>query len=62
MNAGIVKTVPMMFISEEKYDDVLDINTKAPILLTQKLLKSKKLLKGSSIVFTSVRYAKSLNL
>lgn len=52
-NAGIVKTIPTSFISEDKYNEVLDINTKFPILLTQQLLKTKKITKGASIVFTS---------
>ena len=52
-NAGITITLPTQFISREKLEQVMGINTIAPILLMQKLLKSKKLLKGSSIIFTS---------
>lgn len=52
-NAGVVKTIPTAYISDEKYSEVLNINTKAPILLTQQFLRNKKLKKGASIVFTS---------
>ena len=44
-NAGMTKTIPMAFISEEILLDVLRIN--------QKLLKRRKLAKSASIVFTS---------
>jgi len=33
--------------------DILTINTIAPILLTQKLLKKKKVTRGASVVFTA---------
>ena len=52
-NAGMNKTIPMAFISEEILLDVLRINTISPILITQKLLKRRKLAKSASIVFTS---------
>lgn len=52
-NAGMTKTIPMAFISEEILLDVLRINTISPILITQKLLKRRKLAKSASIVFTS---------
>ena len=51
--AGMTKTIPMAFISEEILLDVLRINTISPILITQKLLKRRKLAKSASIVFTS---------
>lgn len=51
-NAGRTLMVPTQFISRDKLMQVLEINTIAPILLTQMLLKKKKLVKGSSIVFT----------
>ena len=52
-NAGIIKTIPVQFLTAEALDEVLRINTIAPILLTQKLLKAKKIVKGASIVFSS---------
>lgn len=51
-NAGITETVPVQFIKREKLEKILNINTIAPVLLTQKLLKCKKIRKGGSIVFT----------
>ena len=51
-NAGITKTVPTQFINKKDLGEVLGINTVSPILLTQKFLKKKKLLQGSSVVFT----------
>lgn len=51
-NAGITETVPTQFINREKLDKVFEINTVAPMLLTQKILKKKKLGRGGSFVFT----------
>ncbi|OUP07236.1 3-oxoacyl-ACP reductase [Mediterranea sp. An20] len=51
-NAGITETLPTQFIKQEKLIHVLEVNTIAPIMLTQKLLKAKKIGRGSSIVFT----------
>lgn len=52
-NAGITKTVPVQFINSHLLDEVFDINAFAPILLTQQLIKRRKIVKGGSIVFTS---------
>lgn len=51
-NAGMTETVPTQFIKRDKLDRILEINTISSILLTQKILKSKKIGKGGSIVFT----------
>lgn len=51
-NAGVTETLPIQFIKRDKLERVLEINTIAPILLTQKILKKKKIGKGASIVFT----------
>lgn len=53
LNAGIVKTLPVKFISNEALIEVLNVNMIGPVILTQRLLKKKKLQKGSSVVFTS---------
>ncbi len=53
LNAGIVKTLPVKFINNDDLLDVLNTNMIGPVLLTQRLLKKKKLRKGSSVVFTS---------
>jgi len=51
--AGIVKTLPFQFINRTELSAVFDINFMVPVLLTQKLIKAKKLRKESSIVFFS---------
>ena len=51
-NAGSTIMTPTQFISRDKLMQVLEVNTIAPILLTQMLLKKKKLGKGCSIVVT----------
>lgn len=51
-NAGMTEMVPTQFINRYKLNKILEINTISPILLTQKILKSKKIGKGGSIVFT----------
>lgn len=51
-NAGSTIMVPTQFISREKLLQVLEVNTIAPIMLTQLLLKKKKLSKGASVVIT----------
>ena len=52
-NAGKTKLSLVRAIKKESLEDILDINTKAPILLTQLLVKKKKMNPSSSIVFTS---------
>jgi NAD(P)-dependent dehydrogenase (short-subunit alcohol dehydrogenase family) len=52
-NAGINKLLPPKFINREDVGKIFNINTFAPIFLTQKLLRKKKIAAGASIVFTS---------
>ena len=52
-NAGFTKILPIQFISTEDINSILRVNTVAPMILLQKLLKKKKLKKGASVVFTS---------
>lgn len=52
-NAGINKLLPPNFINREDIDKIFSINTFAPIFLTQKLLRKKKIVPGASIVFTA---------
>lgn len=52
-NAGYQEFAPVSFVRKEKLDSILLINTVAPIILTQKVLKAKKINKEASIVFTS---------
>lgn len=51
-NAGYTKTLPVQFVNSEDLNGILKVNTVAPLLLLQKLLKKKKLKKGASVVFT----------
>lgn len=50
-NAGFTKMRPILQIDEQVFKDIMQVNTFAPIMLTQKILKKKKLKQGS-IVFT----------
>ena len=52
-NAGYTKILPVQFISSDDINSILQVNTVAPMILLQKLLKKKKLKKGASVVFTS---------
>lgn len=51
-NAGVTKPAPVKFIKKEDLERIMSINTIAPISLTQKLIKKKKLNAGGSLVFT----------
>lgn len=53
LNAGIVKTLPVKFINQDDLTEVLNVNMMGPILLAQRLLKKKRITRGSSVVFTS---------
>lgn len=52
-NAGVNTKSLVKFISEEKIDDIFKINFNSPVLMTQSLIKKKKLNKKSSLVFIS---------
>lgn len=52
-SAGIVKTLPFHFINGDDLKEVFTINFVSPVLLSQKIIKAKKLSKGGSIVFIS---------
>ena len=52
-NAGIGSKTPLNFIKQSALQNILDVNTIAPIMLSKILLKKKKLARGSSIVLTS---------
>ncbi len=51
-NAGVTKTLTTQFVTREKLENLMEVNTIAPILLFQRLLKTKKLGNGGSVVFT----------
>ncbi len=52
-SAGIVRYFPFKFMTDEKLDQLFDINFKSPTLLSHRLIKKKKINKNSSIVFMS---------
>ena len=52
-NAGINRILPIQFINSSELMTTLTTNAISPILLTQGLLKKKKIKKGGSIVFVS---------
>jgi len=49
--AGIVNPKPFQFVNRTELDSVMNINFYAPVLLTNTLLRNKKINKNSSIVF-----------
>ena len=53
LNAGFVKLSPIAFINDDVVDQIFETNIKSNIKLVQRLIKSKKLKKGASIVFIS---------
>lgn len=52
-NAGIIRIILVKFITHEYFNEMLNTNTIGPILLTNLLVKMKKLNRCASIVFTS---------
>ena len=51
--AGVADMNPFAFVSQEEIEHVFQINCFAPVMLVNRLLKAKKLSKGSSAVFVS---------
>lgn len=51
--AGVVRMVPFQFVNESVLNEVFHTNFYAPVLLSQKMIKSKKIGKEGSIVFVS---------
>jgi len=51
--AGLIKTLPFQFVNTETLENVMNINFIAPTLISAQLVKKKKILKNSSIVFIS---------
>ena len=51
--AGLTIPKPFKFLQDEDIQEVMTINFNAPLLLTQLLVKKKKLQKAASIVFIS---------
>lgn len=51
--AGFTIPKPFQFVTEKDVDSIMKVNYTAPLLLTQQLLKRKKIKKGASVVFIS---------
>lgn len=51
--AGVGKTLPMQFCTRDKYNELFEINFYSQVELFRLLIKRKRLLKGSSVVFVS---------
>lgn len=51
--AGITSHIPSQFIKPKHISQIFKVNYEAPVLITSKILKQKKLLKNSSILFIS---------
>jgi len=51
--AGILKTLPFQFINRLDLMNLFDVNFFGPVFLSQKIIKARKLNKGSSVVFIS---------
>jgi len=62
LNAGILKTVPVKYISADKIHELFRVNVEANILLIQALLKQNKINQGASICFISSIASKHVNI
>lgn len=51
--AGVSDTTPIKYLTSEAINRVIDVNLVAPMLLTQALLKNKKIAKQASLVYMS---------
>jgi len=51
--AGIMDMVPYQFINKKKLNDIFSINFFSPVILTKEIIKSKRLVNKSSVVFIS---------
>lgn len=51
--AGKPKTLPFQFCTRENFDEIFNINFFAPVELLRLLVKKKKMVKDSSVVFVS---------
>src|SRR5690554_4897482 len=51
--AGLTIPKPFKFVSETDLESIMGVNFEATFLLTQSIVKNKKMNKGSSIVFVS---------
>lgn len=60
-NAGFNVVQLVSFIKRENIDEIFKVNTQAPIYLVHRLVKTRKLAKGASVVFTSSISARGIS-
>ena len=53
LSSGMVRPFPVKFIGEKQVDEMFNLNYKAPVVLTSKLFKTKKINPSASLVFMS---------
>lgn len=51
--AGIIDMIPYQFINRKKLNEIFSINFFSPVILTKEIIKRKRLVNKSSIVFIS---------
>lgn len=51
--AGATLLHPFQFITEKRYRDIYAINVEAPLFLTQRIFKNRKLNRGASLAFVA---------
>jgi NAD(P)-dependent dehydrogenase (short-subunit alcohol dehydrogenase family) len=52
-SAGVMNRLPFKFLTAGELQSTMQINFESPVILCQKIIKSKKINKGGSIVFVS---------
>lgn len=52
-SAGVNRLLPIGFIGEKEFAAAMRVNTEAPLMLVQTLLREKKIRRGASLVFIS---------
>ena len=52
-SAGIVSLTPFTYLQEDELQRIMQVNFYSPVLLTQEILKRKKLSRSASVVFVS---------
>lgn len=51
--AGFTKTLPFQFVNSEELNSIMNVNFTAPTILSQQLIKKKKINKNGAFVFIS---------
>jgi len=51
--AGYTKTIPFQFVNEVELSEIMRVNFFAPTIISQQMIKKKKINRGASIVFIS---------